>query len=127
MRHAFDAATFRGACDPERLGEPAAARDVRLDHVDMAALDELAETPACGLLLARGDANRDAVGELGVGLEFIRLERLLQPVNPDLLELASDADRAPRIGAITETGIDQNLDTISGRALCRACQAHVVL
>ena len=85
-----------------QLGDPAAARHVRLDEVDVAALDQLAEAPHRRVLLAGGDADVDRVGELGVRLVLVRLERLLEPVDAELLELARDADRGLRVGDVAE-------------------------
>ena len=65
----------------------------------MAALDQLAEAPERRVLLAGGDADLDRVGELGVRLVLVRLERLLEPEDAELLEPAGDADRLLRIGA----------------------------
>ena len=76
--------------DPQHLGDAAAAGDVGLDHVDVAAFDQLAEAPAGRVLLARRDREVDSVRELGVGLVLVRLERLLEPVDAELLELARD-------------------------------------
>src|SRR5699024_2477950 len=70
-------------------------------------------------------ANADGIGELRIRVEFIRLERLLEPVNAELLELARHTDRTLRIGSIPETRIDQNFG-IAGRALGGAREAHVV-
>ena len=53
-------------------------------------------------------AEVDGIRELGVGLELVGLERLLEPVDAELLELARDADRRRRVGAIAEPGVDQD-------------------
>ena len=55
----------------------------------------------------------DGVGELGVGLVLVRLERLLEPVDAELLELARDADRGRRVGDVAEPGVDQDLDAVA--------------
>ena len=72
--------------DAQHLGDAAAARDVGLDEVDVAALDQLAEAPERRVLLAGGDADVDRVGELGVGLVLVGQERLLEPEDAELLE-----------------------------------------
>ena len=99
--------------DPQHLGDPAAPRDVGLDQVDVAALDQLAEAPAGRVLLAGRDRDVDRVRQLGVGLVLVRLERLLEPVDAELLELARDADRDVRVGDVAEPGVDQDLDAVS--------------
>ena len=53
--------------DAHRLGDAAAARDIRLHEVDVGPVDELAEAPPRRVLLARGDAYVDRVGQLGCG------------------------------------------------------------
>ena len=60
------------------------------------------------VLLAGGDADVDRVGELGVGLVLVGLERLLEPEDAELLELARDADRRLRVGDVAEAGVDQD-------------------
>ena len=67
------------------------------------------------------------VGELGVGLELVGLEGLLEPVDAELLELARHADRAVGIGAVAEAGVDQDLHLVAGRALGGTRESHVVL
>jgi len=42
--------------DAQALGDAAGAGDVGLDDVDMSPLDQAAEAPASGVLLAGGDA-----------------------------------------------------------------------
>ena len=110
MRHGLDAALARELRDSQQLGDAAAARDVGLDEVDVAALDQLAEAPERRVLLAGGDADVDRVGELGVGLVLVGLERLLEPEDAELLELARDADRRLRVVAVAEAGVDQDRD-----------------
>src|SRR6185436_4349981 len=61
------------------------------------------------ILLARRDADVDRVRELRVRLVLVRLEGLLQPEDPELLELARDADRGLRIVPVAETGVDQDV------------------
>ena len=93
MRHRLDAALARKLRDAQQLGDAAAARHVGLHEVDVPALDQLAEAPERRVLLAGRDADVDRVGELGVRLVLVGLERLLEPEDADLLELARDADR----------------------------------
>ena len=101
---------FGLARDPERFGQAAAARHVGLNDIDVAALDQFAKAPARCLFLAGRNAHVDGIGEFRISLEFVGLERLLEPVNADFLELACDADRPLGIGAVAETRIDQDLD-----------------
>ena len=68
----------------------------------MRAVDQLAEAPPRRVLLAGRDADVDGVGELGVRLVLVRLERLLEPVDAELLELARDLDRRLRVGDVAE-------------------------
>ena len=91
--HELDAVLLGERGDPQHLGDAAAARHVGLDQVDVAALDQLAEAPAGRVLLAGRDPDVDRVRELGVGLVLVRLERLLEPEDAELLELARDPDR----------------------------------
>ena len=88
--------------DAERLGDAAAARHVGLHEVDVGAVDQLAEAPPGRVLLAGRDADVDRVRELGVGLVLVGLERLLEPVDADLLVLARDLDRRLRVGDVAE-------------------------
>ena len=44
-------------------------------------LDQVAEAPERRVLLACRDPQLDRIGELGVGVELVRLERLLEPVD----------------------------------------------
>ena len=72
-------------------------------------------------------AHVDGVGELRVSLELVRLERLLEPVNAELLELARDADRPAGIGAVAEAGVDQDRRRRHRPRLARLrASAHVV-
>ena len=78
------------------------------------------------VLLAGGDADVDGVRELGVRLVLVGLERLLEPVDAELLELARDADRRLRVGDVAVPGVDQ--DVAVARGLLRGGgEAHVVL
>src|SRR3954452_25572736 len=126
MRDGLDAALARKLSDPARLGDAAAARHVRLHEIDVAALDQLAETPARRVLLAGGDADVDRVRELRVRLVLVGLERLLEPEDADLLELAGDVDRDLGVAAVTEPGVDEDLAV--ARSLLRGGgELHVVL
>jgi hypothetical protein len=89
------------------------------------ALDQLAEAPASRFLLAGGHADSDSVGQFRVRLEFVRLERLLEPVDADFLELARHTDGAGRIGSVSETRIDQYFG-VAGCAFGSGREAHVV-
>ena len=60
-------------------------------------------------------ADVDRVGELGVRLVLVRLERLLEPVDADLLVLARDLDRALRVGDVAEARVDHDLDAVARR------------
>ena len=113
--------------DPERLRDAAAARHVGLHEVDVGAVDQLAEAPPRRVLLAGGDADVDRVGELGVRLVLVRLERLLHPVDPDLLELAGDLDRRLRVRDVAEPGVDHDLDAVAGSLLRGRGERDVVL
>ena len=93
----------------------------------MAALDQLAEAPAGRVLLAGGDRQVDCVRELGVGLVLVRLERLLEPVDAELLELARDADRGGRVGDVAEPGVDHDLDAVSAGLAGGGGEADVVV
>ena len=64
-------------------------------------------------MLAGRDPEIDGVGKLGVRLQLVRLERLLQPVDAKLLKLAGDPDGALRIGAVAEAGVDQDVDLVA--------------
>ena len=126
VRHGLDAVLARELADPQQLGDPAAARHVGLDEVDVAALDQLAEAPHRRVLLAGGDADVDGVGELGVRLVLVGLERLLEPEDAELLELARDADRRLRVGDVAVPGVDQDV-AVAGGLLRSRGEAHVVL
>ena len=119
MRDGLDAVLARELGDPEHLGDAAAARDVGLDEVDVAALDQLAEAPERRVLLAGRDADVDRVGELGVGLVLVGQERLLEPEDAELLERARDADRRLRVVAVAEAGVDQDRHAVAGAGLDR--------
>ena len=93
----------------------------------MAALDQLAEAPAGRVLLAGRDREVDRVGELGVGLVLVRLERLLEPVDAELLELARDADRRRGVGDVAEPGVDHDLDAVAAGLAGRGGEADVVV
>ena len=93
----------------------------------MPALDQLAEAPAGRVLLAGRDRQVDRVRELGVGLVLVRLERLLEPVDAELLELAGDADRRGRVGAVAEAGVDQDLDAVAAGLARGGGEADVVV
>src|SRR5204863_1247459 len=91
--------------DPQPLRDAPAAGHVGLDEIDVATLDQPAEAPDRRVLLAGRDADLDGVGELGVGLVLVGLERLLEPEDPDPLQLARDVDRRLRVAAVTEPGL----------------------
>ena len=93
----------------------------------MAALDQLPEAPARDVLLARGDRQVDRVGELRVRLVRVRDERLLEPADPELLELARDADRLLRVLLVPEAGVDQDVDPVAAGVLRRRGQPDVVV
>src|SRR5204863_7763925 len=75
------------------LGDPAGAGDVGLDDVHAAAVQQVAELPASGQLLAGGDAGVHRVGQPGVAVEVVGRQRLLDPVRAVALEEAHALDR----------------------------------
>src|SRR4029079_150516 len=83
--------------------------------------------PPGRVLLARRDADVDRVSELGVRLVLIRLERLLHPVDADLLDLASDLDRALGVRDVAEAGVDHDLDAVAGCLLGGRGERDIVL
>src|SRR5439155_19936082 len=64
VRHRLDAALPRELPDAQQLGDPAAARHVRPDEIDVAAVDQLAESPHRRVLPTRGDADVAGVRQL---------------------------------------------------------------
>ena len=127
VRHERDAVLLRERRDPDHLGDPAAPGDVGLDQVDVPALDQLPEAPAGRVLLAGRDREIDRVCELGVGLVLVRLERLLEPVDAELLELARDADRRRRVRDVAEPGVDHDLDAVAAGLAGGGGEADVVV
>ena len=67
-----------------------------------------------------------AVGQLGVRLDLVRLERLLEPVDAELLELPGHGDRLLRVGAVGEPGVDHDRDAVTGRLTRGGCERDVV-
>ena len=93
MRHGFDPVFAGELGDPQPFGDPTAALTSGCTRSTWPRSINSAEAPASRVLLPGGNADLDRVGELGIGLVLIRFERLLQPEDPDLLELPRDADR----------------------------------
>src|SRR5215211_217283 len=67
--------------DPHRLGDAAASGNVRLEDVDVAALDQVAKFVDGGHLLAGGDPDGGAVAKLAVAIHVVRVEGFFQPEN----------------------------------------------
>ena len=69
--------------DAPRLGDAAEPVHVRLEHVDRAGVDELAEAVARRLVLARGDGRRDGGADAREPGDSSGIDGLLDPAQPD--------------------------------------------
>src|SRR5213080_1249099 len=119
MRHARLPTGTRVLGDAQQLGNAATASHVRLDHVDVPALDQLTEAPYGCVFLTSRYADVDRIGQTGVRLQ------LLQPENAQLFKLPGDADGGIRVGAITQAGVDEHVNLVTGGRSCRSRQAYV--
>ena len=62
-----------------------------------------------------------------VRLVLVRLERLLEPVDAEPLELAGDPDRGRGVGHVAEPGVDHDLDAVAPRRAAAAASVDVVV
>ena len=127
MRYARLAVPLGIAGYAQELGDAAATGDVRLEHVDVPALGQLAEAGQRGVLFAGRDVDVDRIRQFGVGVQLIGQEWLFQPEDAELLQLARHADRGVRVLAVAEAGIDEDVDVVA-RGLTRGLRkAHIVI
>src|SRR5262245_14873766 len=94
MGHDLDAPTTGKLGDLARHRESAAAGDVRLQHVHVAMLDERSERSEARVRLSCGDTDGGGVRKAAVAVVVVRLERLLEPVEIDVLEPSEQLERA---------------------------------
>ncbi len=94
MRHRLEAALAREICDPAGNRESAAAREVGLEHVDVTLLDEPAVRREAGVGLAGGDPDAHRVGKPAEAVVVVRRERLLEPVDVELVDALDERDCA---------------------------------
>ena len=98
MRNNGDVVSGRHGSHAEQLGHAAEPHHVRLDDIQVPALDQLAEPVAGVLVLARGELD-GGVGALDL-LEPVRVVRrktLLPPVDVEVLGLLDDLNRVRHI------------------------------
>ena len=90
----------------------------------LAALHQLRETPARGVLLATGDARLDGVGELAVARDVVRPERFFHPVRSILLEAPHLPDGVVGVRP-AEPDIEHQVDLIAGGLAGGAHEGHI--
>jgi len=99
--------------DFARHGKPSAARQVRLKHIHPSALDQLAEAPLGGLLLAASDEGVDRVRHLAVAVIILRVQDLLDEERPVGLEAADGLNRLLRSALDEPAGVDEKVGIVA--------------
>ena len=99
------------AGDLHGLGEAAAARQVDLHDVDLAAVHQFDERLPVALLLAGRDAQLGGGGELGVALVVVGQQRLLEPEDVVLGKGAGALDGG--LGVPDEAGVDHQVGVVA--------------
>jgi hypothetical protein len=82
---------LRHGRDPSQSRDTATPRDIRLQHVETAPPDELLELVHLQRTLATGDTQVGAGAQRGHPLDVAAVQRLLQPVHVEFLELPCHA------------------------------------
>src|SRR5690348_15376475 len=93
MRHTQEVVIEAVARNTSSLRQAACTGYVRLYDVDAPSLRKVHESLERRLLLARGDAHIHGIGKLGIAVQIIRRQRLLQPEEIEFLEATGHFDR----------------------------------
>ncbi len=97
--------------DDDALGfGQARTADVRVDDIDGALVEEVAELEAVGVLLAGADGHVDSLGEAGVAVDVPRGQDVLPPA--DVAERVEPAPvEAGFVEGVSAEGVDQHLSS----------------
>jgi hypothetical protein len=113
--------------DPERVGhvrdllapgQPAGGAGIGPGHVHAPPHEQLAEAEAGELALAAGDRDRLAAADLRVAGEVLGRDRLLEPADVELRDLAPELDRGGRVvvGSIAKRDSPASAEACPGDA-----------
>ncbi len=90
------------------LAQPAASAQIRLDHVHLALVDQLMETPGRGLLFAGGQPRlHSGLFHAGVAFVAFRVQKVLQPEDLIGLQLPQQFDGIVGAAVDAPAGVDQ--------------------
>ncbi len=109
VRDDEDVGHLRHVHDLARCGEAAAAGEIRLEDVDARAIDELAEAPFGGLLLAAGDQRVDRFRHAAIAVVVLGVEDLLDEERLERLERADGLNRLLGRALDEPAGVDQQV------------------
>src|ERR1043165_492667 len=108
-----------------RHGESATARQIRLQHVDAAALDEHLKSPVCRLLFATRDADLGSFGHAAVTVVVFRMQQLFDEEWPELLDRTNDLNGFLSGPFYEPASIDEQVVAGAQRLARRFHQFHI--
>ena len=98
MRHHGDVVRRRHCADLQQLRQPTAPHDVRLDDIDVAALDQLAEPVAAVFVLAGREFHGGmSAFQEGVPVEVVGGEAFFPPVDVQMRAFRDELDRVGHV------------------------------
>ena len=134
MRREHEVVLLRHDGDATQAGDAAAPGDVRLQHVEAAALDEVLELVDLEVALAAGDAEIGGLPQRGHPLDVAAMERLLHPVDAEVLQRSRHDERVLELpGRLGVPGhepalvaVDHELETVADALAHRLDDRNVV-
>src|SRR5262245_33451744 len=102
--------------DLARGSQPSTARDVRLNDINLPALDQCPKPPFGSFLFSTGDENIYGIGHLGITVIIFGMQQFLDEIWAIRSQATNQIDRFFGCSPNIPTSVDQQVDVISQRA-----------